>query len=351
MPADNSVNLFTGKDDQMSITIKDVAKKAGVSHTTVSMVIHDDKRITPETKKKVQAIIAELKYHPNYLARGLVQGKTNTIAIMATFFSSYFEMNFLKGIELQSGESEYQINQYSTRGKAGVKEQILEQILYGKRADALISLSIKPDKAMLEEFRKNGLPIILIEEEMKGAHTLKTDNYKGGFLATEYMLKKGRRNIGIIVGEINGDEVGTSPAERLKGYRRALEEFNVEFDSDYVYEVRDFDYKDGKEGLAKFLSGPKKIDAVFCAAGDYTAMGLLEEARKRGLKIPGDLSIVGYDDLEMSAVVNPPLTTIKQSITELGKEAFKIAVDAANGKLKEPKNIVLQPELIIRESA
>ncbi len=335
----------------MSITIKDVAKKAGVSHTTVSMVIHDDKRITPDTKKKVQAVITELKYHPNYLARGLVQGKTNTIAIMATYFSNNFEMNFLKGIEQQSGESEYQINQYSTRNKPGVKEQIMEQILYGKRADAFISLAIKPDKNMLEEFRKNGLPIILIEEEMKGAHTLKTDNYKGGFLAAEHLLKKGRKKIGIIVGELNGDEVGTSPMERLKGYQRALEEFNVDFDKDLVCEIKDFDFKDGKNSLSKFLSVNKKLDAVFCAAGDYTCFGVLEEARKRGIKVPQDLSVVGYDGLEMSAVVSPPLTTIKQSITELGREAFKIAIDAANGKLKEPKNIILQPELIIRESA
>jgi DNA-binding LacI/PurR family transcriptional regulator len=180
---------------------------------------------------------------------------------------------------------------------------------------------------------------------------LKTDNFKGGFLAAEYLLKKGRKKIGIIVGKLDGDEVGTSPVERLKGYQRALEEFNVNFDKDYVFEVSDFDYKDGKAGLAKFLSMNKKIDSVFCAAGDLTAMGLLEEARKRGIKIPQDLSVVGYDGLDMSAVVNPPLTTIKQSITELGKEAFKIAVDAANGKLKEPKKIILQPELIIRESA
>jgi LacI family transcriptional regulator len=335
----------------MSITIKDVAKKAGVSHTTVSMVIHDDKRITPETKKRVQEMIVELKYHPNYLARGLVQGKTNTIAVIAKFFSSHFEMNFLKGIEHQSGESEYQINQYSTRGKPGLKEQILEQILYGKRADALIALSIKPDKALFEEFRKNSIPVILIEEEMKGAHTLKTDNYKGGFLAVEYLLKKGRKKIGIIVGEINGEASGTSPADRLKGYQRALEEFNVDFDRDYVFEVKDFDFRDGKAGLAKFLSMGKKLDAVFCAAGDYTAMGLMEEARKRGIKIPQDMSVVGYDGLDLSAIVNPPLTTIKQSINELGKEAYKIAVDAANGRLKEPKNIVLQPELVIRESA
>jgi DNA-binding LacI/PurR family transcriptional regulator len=335
----------------MSVTIKDVARKAGVSHTTVSMVIHNDKRITPDTKKKVLLAIDELKYHPNYLARGLVQGKTNTIAVMATFFSSFFEMNFLKGIEQEIGESEYQINEYSTRGKPGVKQLIMEQILYGKRADALISLSIKPEKEMLEEFRKSGLPIILIEEEMKGAHTIKTDNFKGGFIATEYLLQKSRKKIGIIVGEVNGDEVGTSPEDRLKGYKKALTEFNVEFDKDLVYEVKDFDYKDGKEALKKFLSSGKKIDAVFCAAGDYTAMGLLEEARKRFIKVPQDLSVIGYDDLEMSAIVNPPLTTVRQSITEMGREAYKIAVLAAEGKAKEPKNITLQPELIVRESA
>ncbi len=335
----------------MSITIKDVAKAAGVSHTTVSMVIHNDKRITADTKKKVQAAIEDLKYHPNYLARGLVQGKSNNIAIMATFFSSFFEMNFLKGIEQQIGDSEYQINEYSTRGKPGVKKHIMEQILYGKRADALISLSIKPDKETLEEFKNNGIPVILIEEEMKGAHSLKTDNYKGGFMATEYLLQKSRKKIGIIVGQIKGEEVGTSPEDRFKGYKKALDEFNVPFDPNLVYEVKDFDFKDGKEGLKKFLSSVKKLDAVFCAAGDFTAMGVLEEARKMGIKIPQDLAVVGYDDLEMSAVVNPPLTTIKQSITEIGAEAFKIAVAAVEGKLKETKHIVLQPELVVRESA
>jgi len=335
----------------MSITIKDVARRAGVSHTTVSMVIHDDKRITLDTKKRVQTAIAEMKYHPNYLARGLVQGKTNTIALMATFFSSFFEMNFLKGVELEIGESEYQINEYSTRGKPGVKRLIMEQILYGKRADALISLSIRPEKEILDEFKKNNLPIILIEEEMKGAHTLKTDNYRGGFMATEYLLQKGRKHVGIIVGKIDGDEVGTSPVERFKGYKDALEEFNLGFDRDLVYEVNGFDYRDGKEGLNKFLTGGKKLDAVFCAAGDFSAMGLLEEARKIGIKIPQDISVVGYDDLEMSAVVNPPLTTIKQSIVKMGREAYKIAVAAAEGKLKDTKHIILQPELIIRESA
>jgi LacI family transcriptional regulator len=335
----------------MSVTIKDVAKKAGVSHTTVSMVVHDDKRITPETKKKVLAAIEELKYHPNYLARGLVQGKTNTIAVMASFFSSFFEMNFLRGIEQEIGDSEYQINEYSTRGRPGVKQQIMEQILYGKRADVLISLSIKPEKSMLEEFKRSELPIILIEEEMKGAHTLKTDNYKGGFLAGEYLVKKGHKNIGVIVGEINGDEVGTSPDERLRGFKRALEDNGAVFNKDLVIQIKNFDYKDGKEALKEYLSGGAKLDAVFCAAGDYVAMGFLEEAKRQGVKVPQDIAVVGYDDLEMSAIVNPPLTTIKQSITELGREAFKIAVLAADGKLKEPKCIILAPELKIRESA
>jgi LacI family transcriptional regulator len=335
----------------MSITIKDVAKKAGVSHTTVSMVIHDDQRITPDTKKKVQLVIEELKYHPNYLARGLVQGRTNSIAIMATFFSSFFEMNFLKGIEQQSGDSEFQINQYSTRGKLGVKSQIFEQILYGKRADALISLSIKPEKSMVDEFKKNNLPLILVEEEMKGVHSIRTDSFKGGFLATEYLLQKGHKNIGVIVGELNGDEVGTSPQERLKGYKHALEEFNVTFDRKNVAEVKDFDYKDGKNGLVKLLSANKKLDAIFCAAGDYTAMGILEECKRRGIKMPSDIAVVGYDDLEMSGVVSPPLTTIRQSISEMGREAFKLASQAITGKIKEPQNIILQPELIIRESA
>ncbi|MCE5299479.1 MAG: LacI family transcriptional regulator [Spirochaetia bacterium] len=335
----------------MSITIKDVAKHAGVSHTTVSMVIHNDARITAETKEKVTKSIKELKYHPNIMARGLVQGRTNNIAVIATYFSSFFEMNFLKGLEQEMGDSEYQINEYSTRARPGVKEGIMETIIYGKRADALIALSIKPSKELLEEFKSASIPVVLVEENLKGTHSVKADNFRGGFLAGEHLMQKGRKNIGVVVGMLDGDEVGTSPAERLNGFKKAQADFGIKFDKKYVYEIRNFDFNDGREALNEFHRRGCKLDGVFCAAGDYIAMGFMQECGQKGIKIPDDISVVGYDDLEMSAIVNPPLTTIRQSISELGREAYKIAVDAINKKIKEPKQIILQPELVVRKSS
>ncbi|HDT14976.1 MAG TPA: LacI family transcriptional regulator, partial [Firmicutes bacterium] len=125
----------------MAATIKDVAKLAGVSHTTVSMVIHKDKRITSITREKVEKAIKELNYHPNYMARSLVRGKSNAIAVVATYFSSMFEVNFLKGLESEGSDSPYNINQYSTRGRTESKQEILQSLLYGKMADAVIILS------------------------------------------------------------------------------------------------------------------------------------------------------------------------------------------------------------------
>jgi len=337
----------------MGVTIKDVAKLAGVSHTTVSMVIHNDHRITRATKKKVLDAIKKLNYYPNYFARGLVQGKTNTIAVIAAFFSSPFELDILKGIELRMDEcdSHYNLNQYATRGKNEIKTELFYSILYGKRADAVIALNLKPDITLMKNFETENIPIILIEEKMKGLSYVKTNNIKGAYLATEYLIKKGKKNIGLINGVTKGKEVGLSPKERLSGYKKALKAYNLPFKHDNVIDIVYYYYEEGKDVLKTYRKRKNKIDSIFCAAGDMVAIGILEEARGMGVSIPEDISIIGYDDMLMASLIFPSLTTVKQPVQEMGAKAFDFVMEKISDKSLKDLKLVLQPELVIRESA
>lgn len=337
----------------VGVTIKDVAKLAGFSHTTVSMVIHDDPRITPETKKKVLKAIKELNYHPNYLARGLVQGKTNTIAIIASFFSSPFELNILKGIELQMNEREsiYNLNQYATRGNDKIKTDLFYSILYGKRADAVIALNLKPEREVLKKYEKEHVPIVLIEEKMEGVPYVKSNNVKGAYIATEYLIKKGKKNIGFINGATEGEETGLSPIERLKGYQKALKDYHLPFQKENVVEIAYYYFEEGREAFNTFMQRKAAIDSIFCAAGDLVAIGFMAEARVKGISIPGDIALVGYDDMFMASLTHPALTTVKQPVMEMGVKAFDFAMDIIEKKASGVQTHILQPELVIRESA
>ncbi len=335
----------------MAVTLEDVARLAGVSHMTVSLVIRNDKRITPETKEKVLKAIKELNYHPNYLARGLAGGKTNTIAVVATFFSSFFELNILKGMEMQEDELEYNLNQFSTRGQYKNKKKILLNIANSKRADAVIILNIKPSQDVIRFYKKNKIPVVLVEEQTQGVHIVKSDNFSGAKKAVDYLLKKGRKNIGLVIGNYYAKYVSLSSRERFDGYKKSLEENNILLDEKKIFKIEDYYFEDGIRALEYFIKEGIKLDAIFCAAGDMVAMGIIKEAQKRKIKIPDDIALVGYDDIVISEIVNPALTTVRQPIEKMGSEAYQIAVNAIKGKYDKPQVIVFEPELIVRESA
>lgn len=326
----------------MAVTITDVAKLAGVSHTTVSWVIHDDPRITDKTKAKVMKAIKELDYHPNYMARSLVKGKTNTIAIVAPFFSSTFEMDILKGIEdaMDDSDSQYNLSMYSTRGD---DSKILNQILYGKRADAAILLTIRPEKDVIDSYRKNGIPLICVEEEAENSHIIRTNNQEGAYIAVSALLEKGRSRIALVV---ESDELGLSQVDRKIGYTKALEEKGIAPDEKLILGISRFRFEEGQRIFPELLASG--ADAVFCAAGDMIAMGILLEARKRGVSVPDDLAVVGFDDSHMCELVYPTLATVRQPLGEMGRKAWELATSVS--KDTELEHIVFEPEFIPRDS-
>jgi len=333
------------------VTINDVAKRAGVSHTTVSWVIHDDPRITRETKARVLAAIGELRYHPNLSARSLVSGKTGVIAVVAFFFSTLFELEIMQGVErcLDSRSVPSNIHQYATRGSRERKEEIFRQILYGRRADAVICLSLRPSDELLEEFHAAGVPLVLVEERAPGAISVKTDNRAGARLAVDYLVSKGRNRIALVGDRTSGEEIGLSPQERLQGYLESLASAGLPYERQLVTDIASFDVEGGRAALSGILANGGRPDAVFSSGGDLVALGVIAEARARGLRVPEDLAVIGFDDSFVASLGTPALTTVRQPLQEMGSTAIGLALDSLEGR--DVEDCIFEPHLVIRASA
>ncbi|MBR4477212.1 MAG: LacI family DNA-binding transcriptional regulator [Spirochaetales bacterium] len=227
------------------ITIKDVARLAGVSHTTVSLALRGSSSITDETKKKVMKAAKQLNYHPNHLAKALVNGKTNVIGVVANFFSSNFEMEVLKGIEqsIRSMENDYMINLFATLEK---NDQVLEDICLGRRADGVILLSISPSPEIIKLYNDNKCPMIVIDERAEGAIEITMDNYHGAYMATEHLINAGRRNLALVIGDSNREELGLSQNERKQGFLQAIKDHGLTFNPKNTFFIEDYYFEEGQ---------------------------------------------------------------------------------------------------------
>ena len=332
------------------VTIKDVARLAGVSHTTVSLALRGSARITDETKSKVLKAAKQLNYHPNHLARSLVTKKTNVIGVVANFFSSNFEMEVLKGIEqsIRSMESDYMINLFATLEK---NDQVLEDICLGRHADGVILLSISPSPEVIRLYNENNCPMIVIDEQAEGAIEITMDNYHGAYMATEHLINSGRRNLAIVLGDSNRDELGLSQNERKQGFLQAIKDHGLTFNQKNTFFIEDYYFEEGQVVFKRMQRYGSDIDGIFCAAGDIVASGIMLEAKNEHLDIPKDLSIIGYDDVPSSSLIDPPLTSVRQPLFQIGKNGYARMVRFLEGKEEyKPNKLVYEPQLIVRSS-
>jgi len=332
------------------VTIKDVARLAGVSHTTVSLALRNSPSITEATKKKVLAAAKQLNYHPNHLARSLVSGKTYVIGVVANFFSSTFEMEILKGIEqsIRSTETEYVINLFATLSK---NDQVLTDICLGKHADGVILLSISPSPEVVRLYNENKCPMIVIDEQAEGAIEITMDNYHGAYMATEHLINSGRRNLALVLGDSTREELGLSQKERKDGFLQALKDNGLRFNSRNVFYIEDYYFEEGQIVFKRMQRYGYDIDGIFCAAGDIVASGIMQEAKTMHVKIPDDLSIIGYDDIFSSSLVDPPLTSVRQPLFQIGKNGYARMVRLLEGTEEyKPNKFVYEPQLIVRSS-
>lgn len=266
------------------------------------------------------------------------------ITIVAPTFASNFPTKILFHFRKLNGE---QPQICSISDDPDFQATSLESIVRRNRPQALVAISVRPSLDMVARYRALAIPMILIDEEASGAATIMTDNAEGGALAGEYLAKKGRERIAVVSGP-TAVAGGLNAAQRLAGCQHAT--IGTKARITHRIEVLHYSMEDGIEAPISLFTGPGRPDAIFCAAGDVCASGLLKAAKILRLKIPQDLAIVGYDDDDLAQILTPPLTTIRQPLKEMAEAAFRMASEPAQ-TLAKPQKVVFKPKLIVRESA
>jgi LacI family transcriptional regulator len=331
----------------MAVTIKQIAELAGVAPTTVSLVLKDSKKVGAETKSKVLKIIAEMDYYPNHSGKLLKQGRTDAIAVISSFFQNIFKMEFVNGVEQAIYGTRYQLRQYTSQAELECAKS--KEILYGKMADAVIALSVLADPAFLEKMKDARKPLVLVEDVVNGYAGVCFDNQAAAYDAVRHLAGKGRRKIAISVG-MKAFMGHSFVDDRLKGYFAALRDLGIGYSE--IIELHAYDLDSGSAMLKRFAEMSDPPDALFCASGDLTAASFMKAAIGAGMRIPDDIAVIGFDDSIIAQTTTLGLTTIRQPIAEMGKAAFKLAIDMLEGDEEAYSRIVtFKPEIVVRESA
>jgi DNA-binding LacI/PurR family transcriptional regulator len=332
----------------MAVTLKDIAARAGVTTATVSMVINNKPNISEATKKKVLAIASELNYYPNIIARGLATKRSNAIGVIVPNLASGFIMRIMEGVKNTLRNANYTVILFDTIGQGLDEYKLFQRVVYEGRVDGVIVITASSSDEQLEIFRKEKMPCVLVAKNSDFVDSIYVNNKTGSYDAVKYLIEKGHQHIGAIT--INRKNLNIE--ERLDGYRDALKEKDIPFEPELVFEVTSDSLTDGAYIANKILaSAGKRPTAVFSPVGDMTAIGMIKEFKKRGLRIPEDIAIVGYDDLPAAMVVEPALTTVRQPKLEMGDMAINLIID----KIEKRDETVVKRELpakfVIRESA
>ncbi|WP_209124021.1 LacI family DNA-binding transcriptional regulator [Alkalihalobacillus sp. BA299] len=332
----------------MKITMDEVAKRAGVSKTTVSRIINGNfQHVHEDTKEKVLRIISELNYRPNALAKSLKQMKTNVIGIVLSNLQNPFWSSVLQGVEDTCHSNGYNLMICNSNDNSILEQEHIEG-LQMKQVDGIIVNPTMKNKQLFQSLVSKDYPIIAINRKIEDVpiDTVVVDNIKGSELAMEHFIKSGKKSVAIIVYPPDG----ISPRlERIEGYKNALLKHGRLINEKCISIV---DEKKGaaKKEVKKILTSKEPPDAIF-STNNMMTLEILEGIKELGLRVPQDVSLIGYDETVWSKHLAPPLTTVNQPSYEMGKLAAEKLINLLNTKQKpEPKITLLQPNLIKRES-
>ncbi|AHG80337.1 Ribose operon repressor [Mannheimia varigena USDA-ARS-USMARC-1388] len=325
-------------------TMKDIARLAKVSTSTVSHVINNSRFVSEEIREKVLRVVQELNYTPSALARSLKVKETKTIGMLVTATSNPFFAEVMAGVEQYCQQHHYNLIIATTNGDAERLQHHL-QMLVQRQVDGLLLMC---GDARLNSGEQLNIPLPLVVVDWwfteLNADKIFENSISGGYLATKTLIEAGHRKIGIITGNLKK----SLAQNRLEGYKKALGEANIPLNPNWIIESH-FDFASGIEGMNKLLEQPEKPTAVF-ACSDTIAVGAYQAVWQKGLTVPNDISIIGYDDIELAKYLSPPLTTISQPKAELGKLAVETLLKRIRAKSSDFQTIMLEPELVQRNS-
>lgn len=327
------------------VTIKDVAKRANVSFTTVSHVINKTRPVSDEAAGRVNAAIADLGYFPSDVARALQSNRTRTIGMIVTTTTNPFFGEVIRGVERACFERGYALMICNTDDIAGHLVAYM-RTLFAKRVDAIVVMT---SNASLEFFRRLGqikrVPVVAIDAPSGTvASVFSDDSILGASIVADYFARLGFKRIAVL----SGPESHPRMIDRLEGFTAGLAKHNIPLAANWLHRT-ELTMNGGLAAARKILDADKRPEAIF-ALSDIMAIGLLHGLHDAGLDIPGDVSVVGYDDIEMAAHTFPPLTTMRQPAADIGAAAAAAVIDHLDNGVPLPKSVMLTSELIIRQS-
>jgi DNA-binding LacI/PurR family transcriptional regulator len=332
------------------VSIKDIARMADVSHSTVSRALGDSPLVSSDTKARIRRLAQEMGYSPDAQARSLVMGRTQTIGVVVTAITDPFIAEIVQAVERTAGDHDYSTILASSNAEPE-REIAAVEMLQSKRVDGVIVTSSRVGALYEEHFDRLGVPVVLINShsEQGGPYTfsVSVDNRHGGCLATRYLLQLGYRRVSYVTGPAHHSD----DQERLAGYRQALAQADLAFDPRLVVQGNGR-ASGGERAWSQLLALGTPPQAVFCY-NDLTAIGVMRAARKSGLAIPRDLAVIGFDDIPFASYVQPSLTTVAQPKGEMGRQAVEMVLALLAGVAPDVpavSNVVVQGRLVVRES-
>jgi LacI family transcriptional regulator len=328
------------------VTIHDVAREARVSHTTVSRALNNKGELSPETRARILAVAERLNYVPSSVAQALASGATKTLGLIITNSASPVYAAIVHAIEGAAHAVGYGLLLCNS---AEDQEQALRclSMLQSKQVDGLILAPAQTDRRDIAFLQQAGIPFVLLLRYFPDLSTdfVVVDNVKAGRLMTEHLLERGHRRVGHVAGPAHM----SSSVGRLDGYRQALAAANVPYDENLVRRAA-FTMEGGYQAALELLGQPERPTAIF-AATDMQAVGVFKAAKELGLRVPDDLALAGGDDIELAEYLEVPLTSFKQPVDEIGAQIITILLARINGDREGVKQVVLQPQLVVRRSS
>lgn len=324
-------------------TIRDVAARAGVSHQTVSRVINQDARVSPETRVKVEEAVRELDYAPNAIARLLATGATHTLACFSPNLTDYTFASLIEGAESEARQQGYYIISSSAPAPDSFHE-LVEQLVNTRRVDGLIVINPYIDERY--QFLPANTPIVFLGAEARDARidSVVLDERAAGALATRHLVSLGHQRIAHITGPLRED----CSQGRLNGYYDALAEAGRAIDYSLVVEG-DWSATSGYECVESLIQNGQSFSGLF-AQNDRMAVGAIKALQQAGLQVPKDVSVIGFDDMPLASYFDPPLTSIRQDMYAMGRSAAQILIRAITSPDQLRQMQHLPVELVVRQS-
>ncbi len=329
----------------MAVTIHNVAQEAGVGIGTVSRVVNNSPDVKPATRERVLAAIHRLNYKPDPIARSMISKRTNSIGTIVPFFTRPSFMERLRGVEAVIARLERELVLYNVETSAQ-RDHFFRELPLHRKVDGLLIISLSPDDAAARRFRELGTPVVLIDAYSPLLTSLVVNNVEGAYQAVKRLIELGHRHIGFINGEIEGNFKFNTANDRLIGLHRALGEAGLLFEPEQVL-ISEWSRKGGKHAALQLLTQQKRPTAIF-AASDVQAVGALEAARELGLRVPEQLSVIGFDGIEISELLE--LSTMQQPLQEMGELGASKLVELIENPSHPPELIRFDTKLVERRT-